>query len=120
MTFFKKEIVIFLLPLAEDGSVKYKVRFANKSRSLVSGRHMAFEWRPRLSQLRVGTRVVMERPDAAPRYSTGILAELPSWKNRMRFVPEAETQKDADCVCLKVSRRHDATCASNFQVPGFS
>lgn len=81
---------------------------------------MAFERRPRLSQLKVGTRVVIERRDATPQYSTGILAELPSWKNRMRFVPKAETQKDADRVSLKLSRRHDATCASNFQVPGFS
>ncbi|XP_003969330.3 histone-lysine N-methyltransferase SETDB1-like [Takifugu rubripes] len=70
----------------EDGSVKYKIGFANKSRSLVSGHHVAFERRPRLSQLKVGTRVVMERRDATPQYSTGILAELPSWKNRMRFL----------------------------------
>lgn len=56
---------------------------------------MAFERRPRLRQLRVGTRVVTERPDATPQYSTGTLAELPSWKNRMRFVPKAETPKDA-------------------------
>lgn len=82
---------IFVLSLTEDGSVKYKIGFANKSRGLVSGRHMAFERRPRLSQLKVGTRVVIERPHAAPQYSTGILAELPSWKNRMRFVPEADS-----------------------------
>lgn len=57
---------------------------------------MAFEWRPRLNQLKVGTRVVIERKDTTPQYSPGFLAELPSWKNRMRFVPETETLNNKD------------------------
>lgn len=75
---------------AEDGRITYKIKFENKSRRLVSGHHMAFEWRPRLSQLKVGSRVVIERKDSTPQYSPGFLAELPSWKNRMRFVPKTD------------------------------
>lgn len=80
--------------LSEGGRVKYKIRFENKSRRLVSGHHMAFEWTPRLNQLKVGTRVVIECKDTTPQYATGIIAELPSWKNRMRFVPKTESLKD--------------------------
>lgn len=88
--------VFLLLYLAEDGRVTYKIKFEDKSGSLVSGYHMAFEWRPRLNQLKVGIHVVIECKDTTPQYSPGFLAGLPSWKNQMRFVPKTETLNNKD------------------------
>lgn len=92
--FFNWNTIFCVLYLAEDGRVTYKIKFEDKSRSLVSGYHMTFEWRPRRIQLKVGTRVVIECKD--PDYSPGFLAERPSWKNRMRFVPKTETLNTKD------------------------
>lgn len=75
------DIVIF----AEDGRLKYKVSFEEKGRSLVSGHHIAFDTTPNLEQLYVGARVVVGSQDKS-QFRPGILAELPSRKNRLRFV----------------------------------
>ncbi|XP_068603622.1 histone-lysine N-methyltransferase SETDB1-B-like [Brachionichthys hirsutus] len=69
----------------EDGRVKYKVDFQESGRSLVSGHHIAFVSTPSLEQLYVGARVVVTCQDSAI-FQPGILAELPSRKNRLRFL----------------------------------
>nr|XP_020441666.1 histone-lysine N-methyltransferase SETDB1-B-like isoform X2 [Monopterus albus] len=70
----------------EDGRLKYKVGFEEKGRSLVSGHHIAFDTTPKLEQLYVGARVVVQCQDNKYRFRPGILAELPSRKNRLRFL----------------------------------
>jgi len=77
----------FLL-FAEDGRVKYKVSFDEKGKSLVSGHHIAFDTTPQLEQLFVGARVVVRCQDNKLQFRPGILAELPSRKNRLRCVIE--------------------------------
>lgn len=71
---------------AEDGRLKYKVSFEEKGKSLVSGHHIAFDHPPKLKQLYVGARVVVRCQDNKFRFRPGILAELPSRKNRLRWV----------------------------------
>lgn len=70
----------------EDGRVKYKVSFDEKGKSLVSGHHIAFDTTPQLEQLFVGARVVVRCQDNKLQFRPGILAELPSRKNRLRFL----------------------------------
>ncbi|XP_038583919.1 histone-lysine N-methyltransferase SETDB1-B-like [Micropterus salmoides] len=70
----------------EDGRLKYKVSFEEKGRSLVSGHHIAFDSTPKLEQLYVGARVVVKCQDTSSRFWPAILAELPSRKNRLRFL----------------------------------
>ncbi|KAL6099594.1 uncharacterized protein ACO6RY_01384 [Pungitius sinensis] len=69
-----------------DGRTKYKVGFDEKGKSLVSGHHVAFDTTPKLNQLYVGARVVVKCQDKMFRFRPGILAELPSRKNRLRFL----------------------------------
>ncbi|TKS88359.1 Histone-lysine N-methyltransferase SETDB1-B [Collichthys lucidus] len=68
----------------EDGRLKYKVSFKEKGKSLVSGHHIAFDTTPRLEQLYVGARVVVKCDDR--KFRSAVLAELPSRKNRLRFL----------------------------------
>ncbi|KAK1884283.1 Histone-lysine N-methyltransferase SETDB1-B [Dissostichus eleginoides] len=68
----------------EDGRLKYKVCFEEKRRSLMSGHHIAFDTTPDLEQLYVGARVVVRFPDH--KFRPGVLSELPSRKNRLRFL----------------------------------
>lgn len=68
----------------EDGRVKYKVNFKEKGRSLVSGHHIAFEHMPKVNELLVGARVVVRSKD--DQFVPGFMAEVPSRKNRMRFL----------------------------------
>ncbi|XP_077405630.1 histone-lysine N-methyltransferase SETDB1-B-like isoform X2 [Vanacampus margaritifer] len=70
----------------EDGRLKYKIMFEEKGRSLVSGHHIAFEVTPRLEQVYVGARVVVNCLEDTIQFRAGILAELPSRKNRLRFL----------------------------------
>ncbi|XP_049606934.1 histone-lysine N-methyltransferase SETDB1-B [Syngnathus scovelli] len=70
----------------EDGRLKYKIMFEEKGRSLVSGHHIAFEVTPRLEQVYVGARVVVNCQDDTTQFRAGILAELPTRKNRLRFL----------------------------------
>ncbi|XP_077600050.1 histone-lysine N-methyltransferase SETDB1-B-like [Stigmatopora nigra] len=70
----------------EDGRLKYKVTFEEKGRSLVSGHHIAFEDTPKLEQAYVGARVVVNCQEDSIQYRAGILAELPTRKNRLRFL----------------------------------
>ncbi|XP_030597349.1 histone-lysine N-methyltransferase SETDB1-B-like [Archocentrus centrarchus] len=68
----------------DDGRVKYKVMFEEKGKSLVSGHHIAFDHMPKVNQLVVGTRVVIKTEDG--QFVPGVMAEVPSRKNRMRFL----------------------------------
>ncbi|KAM9838348.1 histone-lysine N-methyltransferase SETDB1-B-like [Aulostomus maculatus] len=76
---------IIQLVTKEDGRLKYKVGFEDKGKSLVSGHHIAFDSTPTLEQLYVGARVVVGSVDNQS-FRPGILAELPSRKNRLRFL----------------------------------
>ncbi|XP_065326711.1 dual specificity protein kinase CLK2 isoform X4 [Pelmatolapia mariae] len=69
---------------SEDGRVKYKVNFKEKGRSLVSGHHIAFEHMPKVNELFVGVRVVVQSKD--DQFVPGFMAEVPCRKNRMRFL----------------------------------
>ncbi|XP_020788482.1 histone-lysine N-methyltransferase SETDB1-B-like [Boleophthalmus pectinirostris] len=70
----------------DDGRVKYKVSFEEKGKSLVSGHHVALDSPPKLAQLYVGARVVVRCQVNKFRFWPGILAELPSRSNRLRFL----------------------------------
>ncbi|CAN9504070.1 unnamed protein product [Ophioblennius macclurei] len=70
----------------EDGRLKYKVSFGEKGRSLVSAHHLAFTTTPKLEQLYVGARVVIQDQEDKSQFQPGILAELPGRKNRLRFL----------------------------------
>ncbi|XP_041665533.1 histone-lysine N-methyltransferase SETDB1-B-like [Cheilinus undulatus] len=78
--------IVEILTREEDGRVKYKVNFEEKGKSLVSGHHIAFNNPPKLEELYVGARVVVNCPDSKSRFQTAILAELPSRRNRLRFL----------------------------------
>ncbi|XP_070778265.1 histone-lysine N-methyltransferase SETDB1-B-like [Enoplosus armatus] len=70
----------------EDGRLKYKISFEDKGKSLVSGHHIAFDCMPNMKQLFVGARVVAKCQADWPQFCPGVLAELPSRRNRMRFL----------------------------------
>ncbi|KAM8767872.1 histone-lysine N-methyltransferase SETDB1-A isoform 1-T1 [Acanthopagrus schlegelii] len=72
----------------DNGRLKYKISFEEKerSKSLVSGNHIAFDHMPNGDQLAVGTRVVVKCGGEETRFCSGIVAELPNRKNRMRFL----------------------------------
>lgn len=64
---------------------KYKVKFENKGKSLLSGNHVAFDYHPTLERLYVGARVVAKYKDGNQVWLyAGVVAEMPSSKNRMR------------------------------------
>lgn len=70
----------------EDGRLKYKVNFEEKGKSLVSGHHIAFDTTPKLEQLYVGARVAVRCQDNKFQFRPAVLAELPSRRNRLRFL----------------------------------
>uniref|UniRef100_A0A8C7JVX7 [histone H3]-lysine(4) N-trimethyltransferase n=1 Tax=Oncorhynchus kisutch TaxID=8019 RepID=A0A8C7JVX7_ONCKI len=70
-----------------NGYSKYKVKFENKGKSLLSGNHIAFHYHPTLERLYVGARVVAKYKDGNQVWLyAGIVAEMPNNKNRMRFL----------------------------------
>ncbi|XP_077577786.1 histone-lysine N-methyltransferase SETDB1-B [Stigmatopora nigra] len=65
---------------------KYKVKF-DKGKSLLSGNHVAYDYNPTLESLFVGARVVAKYKDSQQMWLyAGIVAEMPSTKNQMRFL----------------------------------
>ncbi|XP_036001205.1 histone-lysine N-methyltransferase SETDB1-A isoform X5 [Fundulus heteroclitus] len=70
----------------ENGKVKYKITFEEKGKSLVSGHHLAYDGLPKLDELSIGCRVVVQCPSEKAEFQPGIMAELPGRKNRMRFL----------------------------------
>ncbi|KAM6958869.1 histone-lysine N-methyltransferase SETDB1-A [Aplochiton taeniatus] len=66
---------------------KYKVDFGENGQRWVSAHHIAFDHTPSLPRLYVGVRVVTKYQQANESwFSSGVLAELPNRKNRMRFL----------------------------------
>ncbi|XP_026156152.1 histone-lysine N-methyltransferase SETDB1-B-like [Mastacembelus armatus] len=72
--------------ITKGGRIKYRISFEEKGRNLVSGHHIAFDTTPKLAQLYVGARVVVRSRENKFRFCPGVLAELPSRKNRLRFL----------------------------------
>ncbi|XP_008278784.1 histone-lysine N-methyltransferase SETDB1-B-like isoform X2 [Stegastes partitus] len=70
----------------ENGRLKYKVSFQEKGWGLVSGHHIAFNKTPKLEQLYVGARVVVRCQENKFWFRPGVLVELPSRQNRLRFL----------------------------------
>lgn len=64
----------------------YKVRFEDEKKHLLPGHHIAFDNSAQLNQLRVGSCVVVQCADRVPLFHSGILAELPTFKNKQRLV----------------------------------
>ncbi|XP_013924199.1 PREDICTED: histone-lysine N-methyltransferase SETDB1-like [Thamnophis sirtalis] len=66
---------------------KYKVKFDNKGKSLLSGNHIAYDAHPVPERLHVGSRVVAKYKDGNQVWLyAGIVAEMPNVKNKMRFL----------------------------------
>nr|XP_056709521.1 histone-lysine N-methyltransferase SETDB1 [Euleptes europaea] len=66
---------------------KYKVKFDNKGKSLLSGNHIAYDYHPSPESLQVGSRVVAKYKDGNQMWLyAGIVAETPNIKNKMRFL----------------------------------
>lgn len=66
---------------------KYKVKFDNKGKSLLSGNHIAYDHHPLVDKLQVGSRVVAKYKDGNQVWLyAGIVAETPNPKNKMRFL----------------------------------
>uniref|UniRef100_A0A670ZFB1 Histone-lysine N-methyltransferase SETDB1 n=1 Tax=Pseudonaja textilis TaxID=8673 RepID=A0A670ZFB1_PSETE len=66
---------------------KYKVKFDNKGKSLLSGNHIAYDSHPVPERLNVGSRVVAKYKDGNQVWLyAGIVAEMPNVKNKMRFL----------------------------------
>ncbi|KAJ7307228.1 hypothetical protein JRQ81_009222 [Phrynocephalus forsythii] len=66
---------------------KYKVKFDNKGKSLLSGNHIAYDSHPPAEKLHVGSRVVAKYKDGNQVWLfAGIVAETPNIKNKMRFL----------------------------------
>ncbi|XP_051013654.1 histone-lysine N-methyltransferase SETDB1-like [Acomys russatus] len=66
---------------------KYKVKFDNKGKSLLSGNHIAYDYHPPADELFVGSRVVAKYKDGSQVWLyAGIVAETPNVKNKLRFL----------------------------------
>ncbi|XP_060249092.1 histone-lysine N-methyltransferase SETDB1 isoform X1 [Meriones unguiculatus] len=66
---------------------KYKVKFDNKGKSLLSGNHIAYDYHPPADKLFVGSRVVAKYKDGNQVWLyAGIVAETPNVKNKFRFL----------------------------------
>lgn len=79
------DAVLHPLSCPGDNVFKYKVKFDNKGKSLLSGNHVAFDYNPTLEVLYVGARVVAKYRDGSLVWLfAGIVAEMPNTKNQMR------------------------------------
>ncbi|XP_041910119.1 histone-lysine N-methyltransferase SETDB1-like [Arvicola amphibius] len=66
---------------------KYKVKFDNKGKSLLSGNHIAYDYHPPADKLFVGSRVVAKYKDGNQVWLyAGIVAETPNVKNKLRYL----------------------------------
>ncbi|XP_055552555.1 histone-lysine N-methyltransferase SETDB1 isoform X8 [Falco cherrug] len=66
---------------------KYKVKFDNKGKSLLSGNHIAYDYHPAPEKHYVGSRVVAKYKDGNQVWLyAGIVAETPNVKNKDRFL----------------------------------
>uniref|UniRef100_K9IP00 Putative histone methyl transferase n=1 Tax=Desmodus rotundus TaxID=9430 RepID=K9IP00_DESRO len=82
---FYKFLSIF--PFNSGPGKKYKVKFDNKGKSLLSGNHIAYDYHPPADKLYVGSRVVAKYKDGNQVWLyAGIVAETPNVKNKLRFL----------------------------------
>ncbi|NWU92916.1 SETB1 methyltransferase, partial [Upupa epops] len=66
---------------------KFKVKFDNKGKSLLSGNHIAYDYHPSPEKHYVGSRVVAKYKDGNQVWLyAGIVAETPNIKNKDRFL----------------------------------
>ncbi|XP_028911602.1 histone-lysine N-methyltransferase SETDB1 isoform X1 [Ornithorhynchus anatinus] len=66
---------------------KFKVKFDNKGKSLLSGNHIAYDYHPPAETLFVGSRVVAKYKDGNQVWLyAGVVAETPNVKNKLRFL----------------------------------
>ncbi|XP_023151347.2 histone-lysine N-methyltransferase SETDB1-A-like isoform X2 [Amphiprion ocellaris] len=72
--------------ITKDDKMKYKVNFEEKGKSLVSGHHVALDDMPKVDRLFVGARVIVRSQVDEAEFLPGILAEIPTRRNRMRFL----------------------------------
>uniref|UniRef100_A0A7M4EJ13 SET domain bifurcated histone lysine methyltransferase 1 n=1 Tax=Crocodylus porosus TaxID=8502 RepID=A0A7M4EJ13_CROPO len=83
-------VIAELLPFPKHLSgagKKYKVKFDNKGKSLLSGNHIAYDYHPLPEKLYVGSRVVAKYKDGNQVWLyAGIVAETPNVKNKLRFL----------------------------------
>lgn len=80
---------IFCLPFSFylGPGKKYKVKFDNKGKSLLSGNHIAYDYHPPADKLYVGSRVVAKYKDGNQVWLyAGIVAETPNVKNKLRYL----------------------------------
>ncbi|XP_078392816.1 histone-lysine N-methyltransferase SETDB1-like, partial [Cetorhinus maximus] len=75
-----------LIAIVTTGNAnKYKVKFDNKGKSLLSGNHIAYDYHPAADRLMVGSRVVAKYKDGNSVWLyAGIVAETPNNKNKTR------------------------------------
>uniref|UniRef100_UPI0037E77747 histone-lysine N-methyltransferase SETDB1-B-like isoform X1 n=2 Tax=Semicossyphus pulcher TaxID=241346 RepID=UPI0037E77747 len=81
---WKQGKIMEIIP--KDDKLRYKISFDEKGKRIVSGYHIALTSLATVDQLFIGCRVVIKCVSEEPRFCPGILAEVPSRKNRMRFL----------------------------------
>ncbi|XP_076431439.1 histone-lysine N-methyltransferase SETDB1-like [Peromyscus maniculatus bairdii] len=84
---------------------KYKVKFDNKGKSLLSGNHIAYDYHPPADKLFVGSRVVAKYKDGNQVWLyAGIVAETPNVKNKLRYLDRIadcrEQERGAQCPAV--------------------
>lgn len=78
---------MFIFPFYSGPGKKYKVKFDNKGKSLLSGNHIAYDYHPPADKLYVGSRVVAKYKDGNQVWLyAGIVAETPNVKNKLRYL----------------------------------
>lgn len=78
---------LFIFPFYSGPGKKYKVKFDNKGKSLLSGNHIAYDYHPPADKLYVGSRVVAKYKDGNQVWLyAGIVAETPNVKNKLRYL----------------------------------
>ncbi|XP_041663979.1 histone-lysine N-methyltransferase SETDB1-A-like [Cheilinus undulatus] len=71
--------------ISRDDRLRYKISF-EMGKKILSGHHIALTSLPKVDQLDIGSRVVVSYSKDPPQFCPGIIAELPSRKNRSRFL----------------------------------
>lgn len=81
------EHLLCISPFPSGPGKKYKVKFDNKGKSLLSGNHIAYDYHPPADKLYVGSRVVAKYKDGNQVWLyAGIVAETPNVKNKLRYL----------------------------------
>lgn len=80
-------LILFIFLCYLGPGKKYKVKFDNKGKSLLSGNHIAYDYHPPADKLYVGSRVVAKYKDGNQVWLyAGIVAETPNVKNKLRYL----------------------------------